>query len=140
MIDAFPAVNFPALIEATKWVKYYKKPCRQGTYNLLKVDEKLKLNGISLINRAVVESGLGVSDEVGSYIQEVQKDDDGFAGRLKCGFLEEYFRLRKENVRGDPLFEGMCSFAQRGMDKQVYKTAALAVLMYFFEKCEVFEK
>lgn len=140
MLDAFPDVNFPALFEATKWVERFRSRVRQGTYSLLKVDAKLKRNDISTYNRVVIEGGLGVTKEVGAYVQDVSKDDDGFADRLKFGFMEEYARLRKENIKGDPLFEGMCSFAQRGMERQVDRTAALAVLVYFFEKCEVFEK
>ena len=67
------------------------------------------------------------------------KDPD-FPERLKAGFLEEYFGKRKEGHKGDDLFELMCAFAQRGLRKQADKTAGIAVLVYLFEICDVFEK
>ena len=34
----------------------------------------------------------------------------------------------------------MCAFAQRGLKRQADKTAGIAVLVYLFEICDVFEK
>lgn len=60
--------------------------------------------------------------------------------RLKAGFLEKYWRLKREGVRGGDLFEMMCQFAQQGFQRQAQRSAGLAVLIHLFEACEVFEK
>ena len=140
MIEAFPEVGFDELAEATKWAQQFSALEASSDYSLLAVDKKLERNSISIENRAVIASGLSVADEVAKYIKIVAQADDHFPERLKAGFLEEYNRLVRLKCEGDSLFEGMCSFAQKGMKRQVDKTAAMAVLIHFFETCEVFEK
>ncbi len=71
--------------------------------------------------------------------QEALIDLD-YPQRLKAGFLAEYFRLRREGHRADDLFDLMCEFSQRGLKGQSQRSAGLAVLVYLFEKCDVFEK
>ncbi len=140
MLDAFPDVGFPEFVEATKWAQQFSALDVCSDYSLLPVDQKLTRNKISLANRAVIASGLSIAKEVSKYINALALGDDNFPERLKAGFLEEYYRLIKTKCSGDSLFEGMCCFAQRGMKKQVERTAGLAVLIHFFETCEVFEK
>lgn len=73
----------------------------------------------------------------------VDNDSLGIANpeRLKEGFLIEYHRLKKtKELSADELFDLMCRFAQRGLHRQIERTAGLAVLVYLFETCEVFEK
>ena len=84
--------------------------------------------------------GLGVARDVEAYIQTVAQSDDQFPNRLIAGFLEEYWRLRKDGVKGGDLFEMMCRFAQQGFDRQAKRAAGLAILVYLFESCEVFEQ
>ena len=74
------------------------------------------------------------------YVEAEAQLDPDFPERLKAGFLEEYYARRKEGHKGDELFELMCAFAQRGLRRQADKTAGIAVLIYLFEICDVFEK
>lgn len=60
--------------------------------------------------------------------------------QVKAGFLEEYYRLKRAGHSADELFDLMCSFAQRGCREQVKRSAGIAVLVYLFEACEVFER
>jgi len=84
--------------------------------------------------------GLAAMPDVKAFVISEAKNDSEFPERLKAGFLEEYYRLRKEGVIGDELFDLMCQFAQRGFKEQNQRSAGLAILIYFFESCEVFEK
>jgi len=84
--------------------------------------------------------GLSVAREVRAYVESVAQTDQDFPERLKSGFLEEYYRLKREGHSGDDLFDLMCGFAQRGFEEQAKRAAGLAVLTYLFEACEVFEK
>src|ERR1700730_12551352 len=51
-----------------------------------------------------------------------------------------HHRLRHLGHKGNELFELMCAFSQRGLKSQGDRTAGLAVLIYLFEICDVFEK
>jgi hypothetical protein len=84
--------------------------------------------------------GLSVAKVVGDFIQNEAQIDSEYPEKLKTGFLQEYYRLRQLGFQGDDLFDLMCEFAQRGMKGQAQRSAGLAVLVYLFEKCDVFEK
>lgn len=140
MIDAFPLIGFDELAEATKWATTLSPLEPTSDYSLLEVSEKMKRNAISKENLFVIESGLSVAKEIKCYIDNVAKVDPTFPERLRDGFLKYYHEFRHNGSRGDDLFESMCQLAQRGLQKQVERTAGLAVLVYMFESCEVFEK
>ena len=140
ILNAFPTVSFKELLLVTQWA--VKHPPEEVTtqYDLLAVKDKMVRNSIGKQNLLILKSGLSIAGEVVAFIREIAKEDPGFPERLKSGFLEKYHKLRKEGHSGDDLFAGMCLFAEQGMDDYVSKSAGLAVLMHYFESCEVFEK
>ena len=140
MLDAFSEVGFPELQEATLWASSIQPSAVTADYSLLKVEDKIKKNDLDDDARGVIAMGLGVAKEVSRYIESVAQTDVEFPERLKAGFLEEYWRLKKESIGGGELFELMCRFAQQGFDRQAQRSAGLAVLIHLFEACEVFEK
>jgi len=140
MLDAFADVGFPELQEATQWALAIQPTSANGDYSLLKVEDKIKKNDLDRDERVTIAMGLGVASEVSRYIESVAQTDADFPERLKAGFLEEYWRLKKEGVSGGNLFELMCRFAQQGFQRQSQRSAGLAVLIHLFEACEVFEK
>ena len=91
-------------------------------------------------SKQIITMALSVSSEVRSFIQTAAQTDKDFPERLKSGFLEEYYRLKRKGISGDELFNLMCEFAQRGFKDYVQRAAAQAVLVYLFETCEVFER
>ncbi|RXE56210.1 hypothetical protein ABH15_08660 [Methanoculleus taiwanensis] len=140
MLDAFADVGFPELQEATQWATAILPSAVTRDYSLLKLDDKIKKNDLDAGARGIIAMGLGVASDVSRYIESVAQTDVEFPERLKAGFLEEYWRLKKEGVSGGDLFELMCRFAQQGFHRQAERSAGLAVLVYLFEMCEVFEK
>ena len=140
MLDAFADVGFPELQEATQWASIVQPSTVTIDYSLLKVEDKIQKNALDNDARGVIAMGLGVAAEVARYIENVAQTDNEFPERLKAGFLEEYWRLKKEGVKGGELFELMCRFAQQGFQRQAQRSAGLAVLIHLFEACEVFEK
>ena len=66
--------------------------------------------------------------------------DNTFLGRLISGFVREYQRQVGEGLEGDSLFESMRLFSAQGRSEIRYQSAGLAVLVYLFERCEVFEQ
>jgi hypothetical protein len=83
--------------------------------------------------------GLGKAREVARFVDHVASLDSQFPERLKAGFVTEYSRLRSEGIEGDALFEALRVFASAGSRDFRQQAAGLAVLVYLFEKCEVFE-
>ncbi len=140
ILDAFAEVGFPELQEATQWAVAISPSAVTKDYSLLKLEDKIKKNDLDSDARGVIAMGLGVASEVSRYIESVAQTDVDFPERLKAGFLEEYWRLKKEGVTSGDLFELMCRFAQQGFQRQAQRSAGLAVLIYLFEMCEVFEK
>jgi ferredoxin len=140
MLDAFADVGFPELEEATQWTMCIKPQAVSQDYSLLRLEDKISKNDLAHESKAVIAMGLGVASEVSRYIENVAQTDSDFPERLTAGFLEEYYRLRKERFTGDELFDLMCRFSQRGFDRQAKRSAGLAILIYLFESCEVFEK
>ncbi len=136
---AFCDVAFPELQNAVSWVSS-QAPTTDGSFDLTAPDEKIKKNALSNGARHIIAAGLMSRETVAAYVEAEAQLDSDFPERLKAGFLEEYFKQRKEGRKGDELFELMCAFAQRGLRKQIDRTAGIAVLVYLFEICDVFEK
>jgi len=139
MEEAFADVAFPELQNAVSWVTS-QKPLPNGTFELMAPDEKIKKNALSNGARHTIAAGLSSRPTVSAYVEAEAQLDSDFPERLKAGFLEEYYRLRKNGHKGDELFELMCAFAQRGMRRQGDRSAGIAVLIYLFEICDVFDK
>lgn len=142
VVDAFPNVGFPELSEAVRWIDDNVDPgAETGDFLLVSPRDKLNKNELGRRSETIVVSGLSVAREVGRFVEFRTQTDHRFPERLKEGFLIEYHRLKKtKELSADELFDLMCRFAQRGLHRQIERTAGLAVLVYLFEACEVFEK
>jgi hypothetical protein len=138
--EAFFEIGFRELEEATQWIMQISPQQANQGFLLIPPQDKLKKNDLGNASRTIVTMGLSVSREVRAFVESVAQTDTDFPERLKAGFLEEYYKLRREGHAGDDLFDLMCSFAQRGFREQAKRSAGLAVLVYLFEACEVFEK
>ena len=139
MEEAFADVAFPELQTAVSWVAN-QAPAPNGSFDLTRPNEKILKNELSNGARHTILAGMAASDTVKAYVEAETQIDPDFPERLKSGFLAEYHKLRYAGHRGDVLFELMCGIAQRGLHRQVDRTAGLAVLIYLFEICDVFEK
>lgn len=138
--DAFDSIGFPELEEATQWIMLLQ-PCQSSyDFSLVAPEDKLKANDLGNGSRGIIAMGLSVAREVRAFIENASQFDSEFSERLKTGFLNEYYRLRREGHSGDDLFDLMCRFSQRGFNEQAKRSAGIAVLIYLFEACEIFEK
>ena len=139
--NAFASVAFPELAAATHWADSAAVTPAEHNFQLLPPEEKIKVNELGNRSRLTITMGLSVSAEVRKFIEGCAQTDPIFPDKLAAGFLEEYYRLRKEGTPpGDDLFDLMCRFAQSGFTDQPRRSAGLAVFVYLFETCEVFEK
>ena len=78
--------------------------------------------------------------QVEEFVEVTGSYDSTFVGGLISGFTDEYQRLRREGLRGDSLFAGMFRFSAQDGNGPIHDSAGLAVLVYLFERCEVFER
>ena len=139
MLAAFADVAFPELLRATAWVRNAAASAFPRDFRIVTPDEKIRRNDLDAA-RLTITMGLGIAPVVHQFIENEAMLAPDYPDRLKSGFLSEYYRLRSEGLRGEALFADMCAFAERGLREQRDRSAAIAVLVYLFERCEVFEK
>ena len=109
------------------------------SYEVIPPKEKIKKNELSASVEQLITMGMTQVKQVGSYISK--SPDIEFGDRLSKGFVTEYERLKtEEKLKGDDLFNALLDFASVKSNDFKEKAAGLAVLVYLFEKCEVFEK
>ena len=134
-------VSFLELQKATRWVTEVSPPPPGHDFSRIPIEDKIRKHGLSVSSQNLIRSHLTATPQVRSFIQSLTQDDSGFPDRLKSGFLEYYFKLRREGMSsGEDLFDSMCIFARRGFGDVKTQYAAQAVLVYLFETCEVFEQ
>lgn len=140
MEEAFASVGFPELAKAIEWICITPPGVSVADFTLLSPEDKIARNQLSVGSRHIIASGLSSRNVVAQFVETETQLDPDFPERLKAGFLAEYYKLRHEGYLADELFNLMCAYAQRGARSQMHRTAGLAVLVYLFEICDVFEK
>jgi len=109
-----------------------------GDLTIIPPKEKISRNNLSAEIEKHIKIGMVQSRQVKEYIDK--NPDNDFGERLKKGFVGEYQELYQEGLRGDDLFDALRNYAAGGTSDFKRQAAGLAVLTYFFEACEVFEK
>ena len=102
--------------------------------------EKMDRNGLTAWTGNLFNIGLVQSKQVQQFVEDMSGLDSTFLGRLTSGFVREYQRQVGEGLEGDSLFEAMRLFSAQGRSEMRYQSAGLTVLVYLFERCEVFEQ
>lgn len=109
------------------------------SYTLIPPKDKINRNSLSSNIEQLITMGMTQTKQVEEYINK--SPDTEFGDRLRDGFVEEYDKLKNnEKLAGDDLFNTLLDFASGGGNDFKERAAGLAVLVYFFENCDVFEK
>ncbi|MFA6269528.1 MAG: hypothetical protein WCW13_04700 [archaeon] len=131
-------ISFKELQEITKHLVSVSPPT-QVSYDLLYLADKIKRNSFSPAIEGLITQSLTRVEEVQQFISK--HPDLAFAEKLKNGFISEYNQLKNiDKFYGDELFNALIEFAANGNPEFVYRAAGATVVVYLFEKCEVFEK
>jgi hypothetical protein len=110
-----------------------------SSYTVVPPKQKITKNKLSGEVEKLIIMALTQAEQVGDFISKCIDID--FGKRLKQGFVAEYERLRnEEKIEGDDLFFSLLDFASSKSNDFTKRAAGLTVLVYLFEKCEVFEK
>lgn len=137
MRDEMPRVTFTELeIVMKAMLQPPQEPTSDRT--LLTPREKMRKN--ALTDQSGLVMGMTKVSEVRDLLQRHACIDSQFPERLRAGFVELYEKRRKEGLHGDALFLALREDASQGSRDPRMMDAALAVLTYLFEACEVFER
>ena len=131
-------ISFSELDDITKAL-VSNTPDPPTSISLIPPQDKLERNGLTAQTGYWVTAGLVQSKQVADFVKGMSGIDETFIGRLTNGFIDEYQRQRQAGLEGDALFEAMRLFSFQGLSGYRYQSAGLAVLVYLFEICDVFE-
>lgn len=109
-------------------------------FQVISPEEKIAKNELSHQSRFAIQMGLSQSHSVRKFVEAQGQLDATYADGLKAGFVLEYRRLRTEGLDSDAVLDGLVLFASRGARNGHRFAAALAVVIYLFEACEIFER
>jgi len=104
---------------------------------------KMAKNQLTEAIVGLLRMALAAAPRVRYFIDGYTKVDPEFADRLKAGFVKRYQEMKAVGLEGDELFLSLyqsCgpTIPQKPEDLKL-QSAALALLGYLFEMCEVFE-
>jgi len=135
-----PSVTFDELDVVTKFILGMPPASPEISFNLTDIREKISRNNLTEEVNSLLTMGMGKVKEVGRFIEHNALLRPDFPEKLKAGFLTEYYRLLQDGIQGDALFENLHNFSCGYSSNFRKEAAGLAVLSYFFERCEVFER
>ncbi|MDM8520921.1 hypothetical protein QUF64_12805 [Anaerolineales bacterium HSG6] len=102
-------------------------------------EDKIELNGLSPEVENHLNLGVQRSQRVGEFFRNSTNPELG--DKIAEAFNQEYVRLKSENLSPDKIYWKLFIFAgggTRGPDIR-HEASVLAVLAYFFERCDIFE-
>ena len=102
--------------------------------------EKMARNGLTEQSGRLFTMGLVQTQLVKHYVETTSSLDRTFVPRLTSGSIDHYQQQTQAGLQGDALFAEMFRFSAQGRSEYQYQSAGLAVLVYLFESCEVFER
>lgn len=97
---------------------------------------KLTANGLSQNSRNLVRMGMGLAPRVGEFFDTYRFNPE-LGNRVAEVLRTEYVRLKKSGMSPDAIYSALFAFVRR--HQQSSEAAALAILAYFFERCDIFE-
>lgn len=108
--------------------------------DLTPLEEKMARNELTRRTNESIMTGMIKLKDVSECINHISQIDIEFSTRLVNGFRKLYDELIEDGLRGDYLFDGLFAKISAPYNDFKLRSANLAVLVYLFEDCEVFEK
>ena len=139
LTQAMPEITF-AELEAITNVLVNGEQLPLSPFTVIPPQDKIIRNGLTEQSSRLFKTGLLQIQQVQDYVESTGSRDRTFVGRLTSGFIGEYQQQRQAGLQGDALFAAMFRFSAQGRTEFQYQSAGLAVLVYLFERCEVFEQ
>ena len=118
----------------------YNPPFSFEEFEHIDVSDKINKNEFTNKVKRLLDIGLMKTYEVKSFVTEMDKIDKKFINNLKSFFKDKYLELKEENNNNDEIFLELWDYIKNDSYSFSENAAALSVLCYMFELCEVFEK
>lgn len=118
-------------------------PQQLGVELALPLQEKIKLNKLGQTSVQRITDGLSKAARVEEFISFQTSVAPSFGRSLVARFKSDYYAARAENLDPDAVFDYLVETAIENAgprDSPQVRAAALAVIAYLFEICEVFER
>jgi hypothetical protein len=131
-------VTFLELEMVAKALLVPGRPAEDG-FTVTPPREKMDRNDLRS-TRYLVTLGLANARVVEQFVSHFAITQPTFPDELKMGFLAEYTARFAEGLRGDALFQALHAFSSSSSRDFQRQAAGLSVLVYLFEKCEVFQR
>lgn len=106
-------------------------------YTLLKISDKMQKNHLNDV-QMYINLGLSSVITIEDYLN--RHPDQNFASRVASSISGKYCEFKKQNMDPVDIFYSLWDITCGQHKEFNYKAAGLGILVYFFEKCEVFEK
>lgn len=132
-------VTYTELDMVTKGIMSMPVPT-ENSFTLITPQEKISKNKLSNSTQHKLQIGLMKANDVKKFIEHMTDLIPDFPDKVKAGLINEYKKLKHQKIEGDFLFDSLQNFACRGSQDFREQTAGLAVVSYFFEACDLFEK
>lgn len=131
------AYTFVELEVLAKYLAVNNVGGSSNNYSVLKIDEKMKKNSLESV-QCLITMGLSRVESIEEYINRFP--DPNFSSSLTNFMATQYQMLKSQKLDSITIFNELWNIASGKMSDFNYRAAGLGILVYFFEKCEVFEK
>lgn len=109
-----------------------------ANFDIKPIEYKIRKNDMTVISKNHITSAMLQQESVLHFISSMSKEDEMFAYKLRDSLKNCYNRFRK-SYSGDMLLTKLyLQFSKPLSEKQ--QSACLAIIVYFFTICELFEK
>lgn len=118
-------------------------PPKLGVDPALPIQEKIELNELGTSSIQQIKAGLVQAARVAGFIAFQGGYEPDFGKRLAARFKGDYYSVFAEGLRPDEIFDYLVQKAYSNAgprDTPEVRAAALAVIAYLFEICEIFER
>lgn len=118
-------------------------PQQLGIELALPLQEKIELNKLGPASVQRITDGLSQAARVEQFIGFQNSIAPSFGRSLVARFKSDYYSARAENLEPDAVFDYLVETAIENAgprDTPQIRAAALAVIAYLFEICEIFER
>ncbi len=112
----------------------------QGDFSLTPVENKIELNSLSTSTQRLIGIGLLQVSEVERYIEDVSKPKSGFPYLVLGPLLTLYGKLKTDGLANDEVFSELVHFACSNSRNTAKWVAAIVLIVYFFERCDLFDR
>jgi hypothetical protein len=133
------AVDFQELERATRNLLAVPAKSIDDLAAPLRPREKLARNELTAGVGDMLNIGYLRFDDVKEFVARTETIEPGYGERLAEGFRDQYRQVRDGGLTGDAVFYALAEWSARGSDNISDKAAGVAVLVYLFTICDVFE-